>query len=87
VQGHVILPLPEALREAEEFLRQFAILYPNEGTLRHALRGCAAYQLSWFDAHMWAYAESYGLGELLTEDFEHDSLYGTVRVIDPFRRS
>jgi predicted nucleic acid-binding protein len=85
-QGHVILPLLEALREAEEFLKQFPILYPNEGILRQALRGCAAYQLSWFNAHMWAYAEYYGL-ELLTEDFEHDRLYGTVRAIDPFRGS
>ena len=84
MQGHVILPLPEALREAEEFLKQFTVLYPNEAILRQALRGCAAYQLSWFDAHMWAYAEYYGLPELLTEDFEHDRLYGTVRVIDPF---
>jgi predicted nucleic acid-binding protein len=85
IRGHVISPLPEALREAEEFLKQFAVLYPNEGVLRQAVRGCAAYQLSWFDAHMWAYAEYYGLTELLTEDLEHDRLYGTVRVIDPFR--
>jgi len=85
IQGHVILPLPEALREAEELLKQFAVLYPNEGILRQAVRGCSAYQLSWLDAHMWAYAEYYGLPELLTEDFEHDRLYGTVRVIDPFR--
>jgi predicted nucleic acid-binding protein len=85
IKGHAILPLPDALREAEEFLKQFTILYPNEAILRQALRGCSAYQLSWFDAHMWAYAEYYGLPELLTEDLEHDRLYGTVRVIDPFR--
>jgi predicted nucleic acid-binding protein len=85
IRGHVILPLPEALREAEELLKQFTVLYPNEDIVRQALRGCAAYQLNWFDAHIWAYAEYYGLPDLLTEDFEHDRLYGTVRVIDPFR--
>ena len=85
IRGRAILALPEALREAEELLKQFVILYPAEAILRQALRGCAAYQLSWFDAHMWAYAEYYGLPELLKEDFEHDRLYGTVRVIDPFR--
>lgn len=50
------------------------------------MRGCAAYQLSWFDAHMWAYAEYYGLEEILTEDLQHDRMYGTVRVVNPFLR-
>jgi predicted nucleic acid-binding protein len=44
----------------------------------------AAYQLGWFDAQMWAYAEEYGLDELISEDFQHDRLYGTVRAINPF---
>ena len=52
--------------------------------LREAVRGCAAYQLSWFDAQIWACAEYYGLGEILTEDLQHDRLYGTVRVVNPF---
>ena len=59
-------------------------LYPNEALVRTALRGAAAYQLSWFDAHLWAYAEHYGLDELWSEDFQHDRLYGTVRVVNPF---
>jgi predicted nucleic acid-binding protein len=84
IRGHVILKPAEALREAEEFLRQFPVLYPNEAILRNAVRGCAAYQLNWFDAHLWAYAEHYGLPEILTEDLQHDRLYGTVRVVNPF---
>lgn len=39
----------------------------------------------WYDAHMWAYAERYGIAELLSEDFQDGRLYGTVRVRDPFR--
>ena len=84
IRGHVILKQADALREAEELLKQFTVLYPNEAILREAVRGCAAYQLSWFDAHLWAYAEHYGLPEILTEDFEHDRLYGTVRAVNPF---
>ena len=84
IAGHVILEQTDALREAEELLRQFTILYPNEAILRQALRGCAAYRLSWFDAHLWAYAEHYGLPEILSEDFQHDRLYGTVRAVNPF---
>jgi predicted nucleic acid-binding protein len=84
IRGHAILSQADALREAEEFLKQFTILYPNEAVLRNAVRGCAAYRLSWFDAHMWAYAEHYGLPEILTEDLQHDRLYGSVRAVNPF---
>ena len=84
IRGHVILAQPDALREAEEFLKQFTILYPNEAILRNAMRGCAAYQLSWFDAHLWSYAEHFGLDEILTEDLQHNRLYGTVRAVNPF---
>jgi len=84
IRGHIILKQVDALREAEEFLKQFTVLYPNEAMLRQAIRGCSAYQLSWFDAHLWSYAEHYGLQEIITEDFQHDRLYGAVRAINPF---
>jgi predicted nucleic acid-binding protein len=84
IRGHIILSQADALREAEEFLKQFVVLYPNEAIVRNAVRGCAAYQLNWFDAHLWAYAEHYGLPEILTEDLQNDRLYGTVRVVNPF---
>ena len=84
LHGSPLLPPDVARREAEEMLSQFEILYPNEQVLRTALRGAAAYQLSWFDAHLWAFAEFYGLADLYSEDFQHGRLYGTVRVINPF---
>ena len=84
LRGHIIMPRTEALREAEELLREFKVLYPNEMILREAVRGCATYQMNWFDAHLWAYAEHYGLSELLTEDLQHDRYYGTVRALNPF---
>jgi len=83
--GRPLLLPEEARREAEELLSQMEVLYPTEATVRTALRGAAAYQLSWFDAHLWAYAEQFGLDELLSEDFEHDRMYGTVLVVNPFR--
>jgi predicted nucleic acid-binding protein len=83
-QGRSLLPREEAWRQAEDLLAAFPVLYPNAGLVRTALRGMAAYQLSWFDAHMWAYAEHFGLPEILSEDFEHGRLYGSVRVRNPF---
>jgi len=83
--GQPLLPPAEARREAEELLSQFDVLYPNDAVVRTALRGAAAYQLSWFDAHLWAYAEHYGIAEVLSEDFDDGRLYGTVRARNPFR--
>jgi predicted nucleic acid-binding protein len=85
VGGRPMLSREEAHREAEELLSTFQILYPTEALVRMALRAAIAYGLSWFDAHLWAYAEYYGLNDLLSEDFEHGRLYGSVRVINPFR--
>ncbi len=82
--GTVLMSRRDAYIEAEHLLDQFIVLYPAETLVRTALRGAAAYQLAWFDAHLWAYAEHYGLSELYSEDFEHDRLYGTVRAVNPF---
>lgn len=79
-----IMKLEDATRQAELFIEQFPVLYPNEKVFRIAMLGMAAYKFSWYDAHLWAYAEHYGLPELLSEDFEHGRRYGTVRVRNPF---
>ncbi len=79
-----LLESADARREAEELLSQFEVIYPNAEVVRTALRGMAAYGLSWFDAHMWAYAEVFGLAELVTEDFQAGRLYGSVRIVNPF---
>jgi predicted nucleic acid-binding protein len=43
--------------------------------------------MSWFDAHLWAYADERGIDTLWSEDFEHGRIYGRVKVLDPFRAS
>lgn len=84
--GRPLLSQDDAYREAEELLSQFDILYPNASLVRTALRGAAAYKLSWFDAHLWAYAEHFGLDTLISEGFQHGRLYGGVRVENPFHQ-
>lgn len=82
--GGPLLAREEALRETERLLLLAPVLYPNAQLVRNALRGTALFGLSWFDAHLWAYAETHGLSEIWSEDFEHGRRYGTVRVTDPF---
>jgi len=84
LDGKPLLPPAEAHAVAEQWVKQFPVLYPDEQVLTSALRAVAAYQLSWFDAHLWAYAEANGIPEILSEDFEHGRYYGSVRTVDPF---
>lgn len=84
VDGAPLLPRADARREAEQLLTVVKVLYPNDAVIRVALRGMAAYGLSWFDAHMWAYAEVFGTNELISEDFQAGRLYGSVRIVNPF---
>jgi predicted nucleic acid-binding protein len=79
-----LLAPAEAYLEAEDLFNQFEVLFPNESLVRLAIRGAATYRMPWFDAHLWAYAEYYGLDELISEDFQHDRLYGRVRAVNPF---
>jgi predicted nucleic acid-binding protein len=82
--GRPLLEPMDARREAEELLSEFDVFFPDEEVVRIALRRAAAHQLSWPDARMWAFVERFGLDELISEDFQHDRLYGTVRVRNPF---
>ncbi len=82
--GPSLLTPAEARREAEEILVTLPVYYPTEEVVHNALRAAALYQLSWFDAHLWSYAETFGVPEILSEDFEHGRIYGSVRVINPF---
>lgn len=81
--GALLAPA-DARRETEEMLRLHPVLYPDARAVRVALQGMAAYQLSWWDAQMWACAEVHGLDTLYSEDFQHGRWYGAVRVVDPF---
>ena len=80
-----LLSMDEATEEVESMLLTFDVLYPDAALMRTALRGVAAYGLSWFDAHLWAYAEHHGCHILYSEDFQHGRVYGSVRVVNPFR--
>lgn len=84
IQGRPLLERAQIAREVEVLLSEFAVLYPNEAVVQNAVRGAAAYELGWYDAHQWSYAETFGIAELLSEDLQHGRTYGHVRVRNPF---
>src|SRR5207244_7875721 len=79
-----ILDNVSATRATEEWLAVFDVLYPTADVVRAALRATAAYQLPWYDALMWGYAELNGLIEVIYDDFQHRRLYGRVRIVKQF---
>ncbi len=78
------MPLSDAFMEAEHLFSQFEVLYPNEALVRLAIRGAATYQLPWPDANIWAYAEYYGLDELISEDFHTTVFLAASAAVNPF---
>lgn len=84
LNGKSLLSPDDSTREVEELLRQFAVWYPCAGQIKLAIRGWRSYGLSWFDAHLWSFAEYYGADILVSEGFQHGRIYGEVKVENPF---
>ena len=82
--GAPILSKSEASWVVGATMREFPVLWPNPDLVKAALNAATMLQLSWHDAHMWAYAATNGIEELITEDFEHGRYYDDVRAFDPF---
>ncbi|MBI5510229.1 MAG: PIN domain-containing protein [Deltaproteobacteria bacterium] len=79
-----LLSAVEAKIEVERMMAACEVCYPTASVLRLALATMLSHQVSWFDAHLLAYAEHYTIPILYSEDFTHNGLYGSVRVINPF---
>jgi predicted nucleic acid-binding protein len=59
---------------------------PVDSTLvRNGIRLSQRYQISYWDGAILAAAESLSAETLFTEDLSHGQLYGSVRVMNPFR--
>lgn len=87
IPGGPLLSLTDAWHEVENYISAYPVLYPTDAVVRSAVRGASLYRLSWFDAHIWAYAEVFGLDEIVSEDFQHGRMYGSVRAVNPFAAS
>jgi predicted nucleic acid-binding protein len=79
-------PLPPD--EAEGQLRALARVWPvipvTAGVVLEAVRGVREYQLSFWDAQIWAAARLNQVDTVLSEDFNPDAVIEGVRFVDPF---
>jgi predicted nucleic acid-binding protein len=79
-----LLSPEEARTQIHDMVIAFEVLYPVEAMMALTLLGSAVHGLSWFDAHLWSFAEYFGCDLLYSEDFQHERRYGNVLIIDPF---
>ena len=74
--------------EAKDIVWKFSVWQPvaiDFPVLEKAWLVQQLHKLSWWDALIVAAAQTCECGTLLTEDLQHDQVYGEVRVINPFR--
>ncbi|MCA1798653.1 MAG: PIN domain-containing protein [Xanthomonadaceae bacterium] len=82
--GQSLMTRKAAVERVERLQSQYPVVWPDAAVLASALHGAVVYGLSWYDAHLWAYAQANGIPEILSEDFDHGRHYGRVRVVNPF---
>ena len=77
-----------SVAEAERWILQFSSfpMIPIDAALvQQGIVFSQQFQISYWDAAIIAAAERLEAPILYTEDLNHDQLYGSVRVINPFR--
>jgi len=80
--------VPLTLSEAEQWvdlLSAFPVAAVDDVLVRQGIIYSRQFRISYWDAAIVAAAERLGTPILYTEDLNHDQLYGTVRVRNPFR--
>ena len=76
------------LVEAREIVRELSMWKPvaiDLAVLERAWLLQQRYSLSWWDALIVAATQTCECAMLLTEDLQHDQVFGQIRVIDPFK--
>lgn len=64
---------------------QFDFIEIDRQIVQSALVGVEKYKIHYWDSALLAQAERFGAQIFYTEDLNHGQLYGSVRVINPFR--
>jgi predicted nucleic acid-binding protein len=68
-----------------ETLEDYPCLPIDAALVRYGAEIAVRHQLSYWDGSILAAAHRLGAHTLYTEDLSHDQLYGSVRVVNPFR--
>jgi predicted nucleic acid-binding protein len=78
------LTAAEAERSLTHYTRTWPVLPIEASTVREAARGAQRFQLSYWDALIWATARLNDVPYVLSEDFSDGALLEGVRFLNPF---
>lgn len=73
----------EAAKSTEYYLENWIVLGITPQIVSEALRGIQRYQMSYWDALIWATARVNGVSAILTEDMNTGSTFDGVQIINP----
>ena len=79
------LSLSDAFAALDTWTKYLAVLSPNFDTVRVAVNGVDRYQLSYWDALIWAVAVQNGLEGIFSEDGPTGATINGIRWVDPLR--
>ena len=84
--GRLASPVDPAVaeRRVRQFCRLFTVLPVDAAVVQEAVRGVQAFQLSYWDAQLWAVAKLRGIPTILTEDLPSPAIVEGVHFINPF---
>ncbi len=87
VVSHGKLPkitLLDGATQVEYFLQSFPVFPLTSGVLREAVRAVRSYQISYYDAQIWACAHLNQIPIIFSEDFSDGQILEGVRFVNPF---
>ena len=78
------LPVRDAVRSVENYLRAWPVLAITPPLIYEALRGTEQNRMPYWDALIWATAKLNQIPAILTEDFQDGRVLEGVRFVNPF---
>jgi predicted nucleic acid-binding protein len=78
-------PVSEIKTHLQELFSMFRIVAPSANSVELALSGVEKYQLSFWDAMLWAVAKENGVIEILTEDFQDGQTVDGILYRNPLK--
>lgn len=79
-----VLDLNAATAQVRRYTWMFTVYDTTTAVVEEALRGVVRYQLSYYDAQIWAVARLHQIPVVLSEDFSDGQVIEGVRFVNPF---
>jgi predicted nucleic acid-binding protein len=79
-----LMPVADAMAQIDDWQQLFPVVSVKPATLTRAFAAVKRYQLSFWDALLWATIREAGISTLLSEDFQHEQQMDGVRIVNPF---